>query len=85
MSSFSQQQAINQINQLGYENIEQVPIGRGNDYLTALVNLAKGNWGNEGIDIDIAITVSRISNNAHEGLPTDQTALPENIAKKMRK
>ena len=36
------EKASNQLFQLGYDKIENVPVGRGNDYLTAVVKIAGG-------------------------------------------
>lgn len=39
---FSTERASAMLKQLGYSDLNSVPIGRGNDYLTALVRIVEG-------------------------------------------
>ena len=66
--------ALEQIKKLGYETVDKVPTGRGNDYLTTLVRIANGETFG-GADFREAIHIVRLENSRREMAELD----PEEI------
>lgn len=67
--------ALRQISNLGYRDLDQVPVGRGNDYLSTLVEMAKGRSFGD-VEFDQAIKIMRRENNTKIGLHPDETKQP---------
>lgn len=65
------EKALQFLENLGYDDINKVPVGRGNDRLSAYVAIARG--GLVGMDLNKAIRVMRRINNARENMPVDHS------------